>query len=126
MNNDLFSEIDVDVNHYRELYPHLFENSNDQCYTIDRFNQKFADRSCDLSIFHANIRSLGKNGDDLAVFMSSLNHNFQIICLTETCVQDSEISFQLFDNYNVIHSMRNGRKGGEAALLIKKNILNMK
>ena len=120
MNNDLFSEIDVDVNHYRELHPHLYENSDDQCYTIDRFNQAFTDRSCDLSIFHANIRSLEKNGNDLAVFMSALDHNFQIICLTETYAKDSGISFQLFDNYNVIHSQREGRKGGGAALLIKK------
>ena len=49
------------------------------------------------------------------VFMSALNHNFQVIYLTETCVKDTGI-------YNVIHFLKGGRKGGGDLLLIKKHL----
>ena len=118
---DVLNNIDAEVNHFGELYPELYENADNQYYTIDTFNQKFPENSDDLSIFHCNIRSFKSNGDDLCIFLSNLNHKFQIICLNETFIKDTDLEFQQFDDYKIFHSTRVGRKGGGTALLIKKS-----
>ena len=43
--SDFHAEIDVDDNHFRS--PELFENINDQYYTVDEFNQEFSSNHSD-------------------------------------------------------------------------------
>ena len=121
MDFDIFSEVNIDTNHFSELYPNLQQSIDEQYYTIDKFNRNFSANNNDLSIFHVNIRSLNANGDILSGFLSTLNRKFQVICLTETFVKDTEASFLQFNDYNIIHSTRTGRRAGGAALLIKKS-----
>ena len=69
--NDIFGDIDVETNHFNAVYPNLFENQRNQYYTTDKFNDNFSFNNRDLSIFHLNIRSLSKNGDNLDAFLST-------------------------------------------------------
>ena len=121
MNFDIISEVDIETNHFSELFPNLQQSIDEQYYTIDKFNGNFSANNNDLSIFHVNIRSLNASGDILSGFLSTLNRKFQVICLTETFVKDTEASFLQFNDYNIIHSTRTGRRAGGAALLIQKS-----
>ena len=74
MNSESFFEIDADINHFDDLYPSINESNMKQYYTADEFNDKFSSNNGkDLSVFHINIRSLNKNGDELAIYLESIN-----------------------------------------------------
>ena len=120
INNEVFRDIDADLNHFEELYPCLNDSQIEQYYSSDRFNSVFSSGSMnDLSIIHLNIRSLGANGDILNAYLSLLKLNFDIVCLTETWVSDSEI-LDVFQNYNGFHSIRQNRRGGGSSIFVHK------
>ena len=59
---DFFANIDIDSNHFEQIYPNLVNISENQYYSSDRFNSVF-DVDCvnDLSIICLNIRSMKRN-----------------------------------------------------------------
>ena len=48
-----------------------------------------------LNFFHLNISSLPKHFDNLSFLLDSLDHNFDIIRITETRIHDSSIPVNL-------------------------------
>ena len=107
MINNFFDNIDVDLNHFDDLYHNLFQNSDNQYYDVERFNNSFSvECSRDLSVAHLNIASLSKNGPDLIAYLSLLNRKFDAICLSETNVADIQLAKDLFDDYESFHSIR--------------------
>ena len=124
MQNDFFQDIDVDLNHFNELYPNLIINSRNQYYNVDSFNDNFGMNDvCDLSVFHLNIRSISRNGDSLITYLSCLKRSFDVICLSETFVNDLSIVNNFLDNYIGYHSIREGdRARGGVAIYLKKHI----
>ena len=116
--DDPFHQIDADINHF-ELYPSINENSAKQYYTTEEFNLKFpSNNKKDLSIFHINIRSLNKNGDELIAYLSLLKRDFDIICLTETWISELPVIDDIFPSYKSYHSIRKGKNGGGCAIYI--------
>ena len=79
------SNIDIDVNHFNEVFPNLSLGNDNQYFDYCRFNDVFSmNAGRDLSIMHLNIRSISRNGDCLISYLSLLNRNFDVICLSET------------------------------------------
>ena len=124
MNNDFFNSIDADLNHFNELYPSLLLNSRNQYYNVDNFNNSFGvSGMCDLNVIHLNIRSISRNGDSFITYLSNLKRNFDIICLSETFVNDISIANNFLDDYVGYHSIRDdGSSRGGVAIYLKKNI----
>ena len=118
--NDPFFDIDVDSNHFS----HYFRDTNNQYYTSDRFNDSFnSDCSRDLSIFHLNIRSIYRNGNDLIAYLSLLNRKFDVICLCETFVNNLLLVSNFFDDYSSFHSIRGANeRGGGVAIYVRKEL----
>ena len=78
---------------------------------------------CDLSVIHLNIRSISRNGDAFITFLSCLKRSFDVICLSETFVNDLNIVNNFLDDYIGYHSIREGdRARGGVAIYIKKHI----
>ena len=75
-----------------------------------------------FSVLHLNIRSINKNFTE---FHSKLNYVFSVICFSETWASDENINknanFQLND-YNVIHQVRNSRKGRGLCIFIHESL----
>ena len=120
--SDFFSDLDVELNHLNLLYPDLTANNRNQYYSDDKFNSVFCvNEVCrDLSVLHLNIRSMFKNGDALITYLSLLNRTFDIICLSETFVQDLSVVENFLDGYKCFHSVRGGsRPRGGVAIYIK-------
>ena len=118
-----FDNIDADINHFEQLYPSIGDNNFDQYYDSGKFNSVFSvNGTRDFSVIHVNIRSISANGDALSVYLSTLNREFDVICLSETWVRELEFIDDFFPNYTSFHSTRLGRRGGGVAMYIQKNL----
>ena len=100
--------IDVEINHFNNAFPDVLNNQNCLYYNVETFNSEFNELNpTDLSIIHLNIRSLAANGDDFNSYLSMLNLHFDVICFSETWINESNLSDNhLFPLYNGYHSSR--------------------
>ena len=57
-NDDIFNDIDHEVNNFAEIFPDLNNSEHSDYYSIDTFNENFVTNADDLKIIHCNIRSL--------------------------------------------------------------------
>ena len=117
--NLIFENIDADTHHFDNLYPCVNESNLKQYYSVDDFNVKFPrNNDSDLNILHTIIRSLKKNGDELSVYLESLNRKFDIVCLTETWITELPVVDDIFPSYSSFHSIRTSKNGGGCAIYI--------
>ena len=119
---DPFEDIDADLNHFDQLFPSFRASTENQYFHSTRFNSNFnGNNPSDLAIFHVNIRSLNRNGDALIAYLSTLHLKFNIICLTETWMNENSID-NFFPNYNSYMSTRQNRVGGGVAIYVNKQL----
>ena len=117
-NYDVFADIDVDLNHFPELNEYNNYNNKSQYHDIDQFKTLNVNDK-DLKVLHLNIRSLCANMDELCVLLSSLNCNFDVICITECWLNDSIEPLYSILGYTAIHSLRpGGRRGGGISVYV--------
>ena len=121
---------DIDENFYNNNYLGIGgEDANDlrePYYCSAKFNDNFGsdqDTPNDLKIFHVNIRSLRKNGDELLAYMETLNVSFDVICITESwLLDDFSILSELFPHFNTYNCVRSGNHpGGGASILVHED-----
>ena len=122
----IVDDIDVDANFIQDNYRGTFHGRvDDEYFDVDKFNDSFGNHfNNDLKTIHLNIRSLPKNGDTLIAYLDTLNHQFDIICLSETWLNKNRLIENLFPNYNQYHSMRPSEQpsGGGVAVFIHNRI----
>ena len=76
-----------------------------------------------FSIFHANIRSMNKNFDNLLSLINKPSpHPLSIIGLSETWLKDDSNLPYFIDSYNFIHKNRQDKLGGGVALFLHKDL----
>ena len=70
-------------------------------YSVDSFNNEISSTaSCNgFSVIAVNIRSCHANFDELNVILSTLQHKFNIIAVTETWLNEGEEDFFTLDGY---------------------------
>ena len=124
MPDDIFNEIDIDINHFDEIFPNLSLGDTSQYYDDVRFNDLFGvNGGRDLSVLHLNIRSMSRNGDCLITHLSLLDRKFDILCLSETFVNDVTIVENFLDGYRGFHSIRDGNQArGGVAIYVKNEL----
>ena len=109
-----FPEIDADLNHFMNIYPDLFNEDRSHYYDIDKFNSLECDPSFDLSVIHVNARSMSANFDQFYALFDLLRLKFDIICVSETWLDESVGHLFNFEGYNAFHSHRSTRGGGSS------------
>lgn len=97
-------------NYYNEEEFNIFTNS-----LLDQGHKNI------FSTFHLNIRSLPKNYDYLLQYLSTLNHTFSILALSETWLNDEIVSAYSVSHYNAVHSCRQNKKGGGVSIFVDRN-----
>ena len=126
MDYPYFSDIDIDLNYFDNLYNGLHDNQ--QYFNSDLFNNKFhndvPNLSNNLSIMHVNIRSISANGDELVAYLETLILKFDIICLTETWLNDDNFIDNIFTGYIGYHSMRQNRRGGGVSIYVNNEFVS--
>ena len=111
--NDHFSLLDPEINHFNSLYPDLNSDATCRYYDFDSFNSQITNSANGLSIFHINICSLFNKFEELGEVLGMLNLEFDIICVTETWLKESDLlSLVNFKGYKQFQLLRNGRGGG--------------
>ena len=122
---------DPDFNLYAEnLYAENLQSLETQYFLPEELtNELKSDKPHSFSVLHVNVRSLSKHFDKLKLFLSQINYQFKIICLSETWANDSSITtnsnLQL-ENYSVIHQIRNNDKRGGGTCCFVHNTLTFK
>lgn len=115
---------DPDLNFYSNI---LDSNMDTPCEyeSENSFNTLCTKQGHDTHAFstlHLNIRSLPQNHDNLIHYLSTLNHEFSIIGLSETWLNQSTSQLYDFPNDTLVHCCRSNRVGGGVSLLIRENI----
>ena len=80
-------------------------NLPDTYLDIPSFNGKYKKEECSnsFSLVHFNCRSLPCNFDYLNMYLSSLDHNFKVIGLTETWLNSlSPLNLYPLSDYNLM------------------------
>ena len=113
---------DPDVNFYHDV-----SMLDTQYLMPDKFKTNFKDFSKNsFSVLHLNIRSINKNFEAFTELYSKLNYIFSVICFSETWTSEENINknstFQL-KNYDVIHQVRNSRKGTGLCIFIQSHFV---
>ena len=91
-------------------------------YTEADFNLAIKDIKGSLSVFHMNIRKLGKHRGDLLAFLSCINLKFDVIILTEVGKDSSCYIENLFDEYISGYDLPKNNDYGGVAILVKNKL----
>ena len=135
-NEKLFVPFELSSDPQCPLYGHDpdFQIYNDLCkdtlQKCEYFNECSFNRMCDkneitnskLSLLHANIRSLPRNGTALEPYFSTLKVEFNVVALTETWLNETNADVYGLTGYKAIHNYRKQKKGGGVSLFIEENI----
>ena len=121
-NIDIFSEIDADINHFQDIYPDLFNENSSKYYDINSFNSIDFNSNHDLAIIHINARSLNANFDQFYALFDILKIKFDVICVSESWLDESISNLFNIEGYNAFHSHRSSRGGG--SIIYVRNIFS--
>ena len=122
--SNLFDDIDIDLNF-------LGDRTNQQgdhlrhYFDTAEFNREFSSNNAHdktLKILNMNIRSISANGTDFVAYLGTLDINFDIICLTETWMNERRKIINHFPNYNSFESSRPLRDGGGVLVLVRQEL----
>ena len=122
-NDDIFSDIDSEVNHLAEIFPDVNNSEHSDYYSIDKFNENCATNVNDLNIIHCNIRSLYAHHDEFLALLSVLRVKFDILCFSESWLTDATKQLINFQRYQSFHSLRPiNKRGGGISIFIKDSV----
>ena len=72
--DDEFSEIDLDLNYYNDIFSSIDSQHQSDYYSVLQFNDKFkGSDSSNITIFNYNIRSYNKNFTAFSALLDTLN-----------------------------------------------------
>ena len=114
---------DPDLQYFNNVYSAVQNNCDyfvedtfiNKCSQLSTMNKMF-------SLLHINIRSISKHLHELDQYLHVLNHNFSVICISETWCQDYNVNSCDLQGYKAEHIYRHTKVGGGVALYIKDNI----
>lgn len=100
------------------------ENSyNSKYYTPQEFNNMFDSNPNDISLLHANLRSLNRNFEYFENLLHTLNNfKFSVIGISETWLHENSPDLFNLPNYKLIRADRKGKRGGGVAFYIAEKL----
>ena len=105
------------------MYDHLNFEDISKYYDIEQYNKSFPKNRNDiLSIVHFNIRSIGKNGNEMISLLDTLTQQPDIIAISESFLDSDNIDSFHLENYQGFHSVRNTSKRGGVSIFLKQSL----
>lgn len=114
----LLDEIDIDVNHFNEIYPSLTNDNQSNYYDIIKFNDDCSKLASDFALFQMNARSLYPKFDEFSAFISCLDTRFDSLCITETWLTPDTEKLMQLSSYKFYCCNRSGRRGGGVGIFM--------
>ena len=92
------------------------------CYDLNDFNKVIAVLHLNMAVLHLNISSLGSHINELKLLLSSLNLNFDIICMSESRITKSNLpsSNIHIPGYNIEQTPAESSAGGSLIYISQK------
>ena len=116
-------EFDAGLSTIGLMYGHLDFNNISNYYDLEQYNKTFLSLGDKLlSVMHFNIRSFNKNGNEMISLIESLNHQPDILAISESFLDLNSIDNSLLNNYQGFHSVRSAGKRGGVSIFVKPNI----
>lgn len=116
---------DPDLQYFNDM-TYIDNTSNCSYYLEEEFVKKLRysrTNSQSFSILHTNIRSIPKNLEELEKYLSLLHYEFTVIGISETWLNESNVSQYCIPNYRHEYLCRqSGKKGGGVSLFVKTGI----
>ena len=114
---------DIDIFNNDNL---CFSTNSDNTPKLNKCKYIFGDEFHDnlhqndsFSLLHINARSLSKNIDDIHSLLTTINHKFTAIGVSETwCNSRTKIEMFNIDGYNLVQTNRVNKKGGGVGIYI--------
>ena len=112
--NDLKTLYRCDVHHNLDFH----------YYTPDTFNAKIDIKSnkFNFSLFHMNIRSLNKNGEELCQFLSTINLDFDVLVLSEIWSNNVTMFNNLISGYNFYYDLPVAGNVGGVGIYVRSDL----
>ena len=117
------SDFDAGLSTIGMMYDHLDFNQISNYYDLNQYNKTFLNLGDKLlSVMHFNIRSLGKNGNEMISLIESFNHQPDILAISESFLDSNSIDHSFLNNYQGFHSVRSASKRGGVSIFVKSYI----
>ena len=117
------AEMDPDINYYNSQ---CNANLNSCDYYLENsFNKKVTELEIDdraFSLLHSNIRSAVQNIDKLDSYLSTLNHKFSIVALSESWLKNHNHELYGLSGYRSEHQYRTHKGGGGVSIFIREGL----
>ena len=119
INNDFLEDI-------KKMYrTELLNSLKFNYFTPDAFNDMISkENDICLSLFHMNIRSLNKNNEELSQFLNTLNHNFDVLVLSEVWSHNIALYNNLLPGYNFYCDLPLSSDVGGVGIYVKSSLLH--
>ena len=120
VNNDFLNDL-------KNLYNNdVYNNLNFHYFTPDTFNIKMNSYwlKSDFSLFHLNIRSLNKNGDELCQFLNTINCDFDVLVLSEIWSCNVTHFSNLISGYNFYYDIPDSGNVGGVGIYVRSTLLH--
>lgn len=134
MSNLSTAQLRISTDHYSQFCLDLSHSDNDNDTLLDEF--KLIANQCryndvkslslnrsNLSLLHVNIRSLRKNFDKLISLLNSVNAKFDVICVSETWLDDDPNNSCYLPGYSLFNQCpQDFSRGKGAAVYLHENL----
>ena len=98
----------------------IFDGLSCQYQTVDRFAAEILTSTVkSVTVVHVNIVSLHKNYDTLKIFLSEFSKPVEVICLSETRLNDRNLKHCIILSYNM-YCCNSATRTGDAAIFIRE------
>lgn len=120
---------DPDLNYFNTPSSMLESKYYDSSDFNVKLSKDYHNKPVQISMIHCNIRSANKNANNLSNHLRTIDHEFDIIALSETWLNECNTDIDGFPHYNHEYNLRNTKtdngttkRGGGVSILIKNTI----
>ena len=115
-------EIDPDFHYFNDVNISNVLKCN--YYFSESFSKLLRTRGVmnEFSVMHHNIRSLPANLSEFTIFLEEMQHNFSIIGISETWLNEDNVNLYGISGYESFHNVRSCRRGGGVSIFVKNDI----
>lgn len=127
--SEYFRSIDPDDNFFNDNSNFIASDNQSSYYSTENFNETYDENNSYLFVININIRSYWSNIDALESFLSALKTIPDVIVLTETWLNDNNVSTCFIEGYSepyYTNRLTNGGRGGGVLIFCKNEIENCK
>ena len=118
----LHHDLDPDINLFNRIYPGINSNYDSKYYDLALINQTCSKSNCDFALVHLNVRSIFNKIDEFISMISVFNFTFDVICFSESWLDDHSKNLVSIPGYVDYHSLRPvGKKGGGVSYVCEKS-----